>query len=72
MNKAKMKKLFLEPSPILIIFENLKENTEYSLYVKKEHKNDRKKLRTLENSFKICDGNRVPPPINGVLRLTWI
>jgi len=39
---------------------------------KKEHKNDRKKLRTLENSFKICDGNRVPPPINGVLRLTWI
>ena len=39
---------------------------------KKEHKNDRKKLRTLENSFKICDGNCVPPPINGVLRLTWI
>lgn len=35
MNKAKMKKLFLEPSPILIIFENLKENTEYPLYVQK-------------------------------------
>ncbi len=68
-----MKKLFLEPSPILIIFENLKENMEYPLYMfKKEHKNDRKKLRTLEKSFKICDGNRVPPPINGVLRLTWI
>ncbi len=38
---------------------------------KKEHKNDRKKLRTLEKSIKICDGNRVPPPINGVLRITW-
>jgi hypothetical protein len=35
MNKAKMKKLFLEPSPILIIFENLKENTGYPLYVQK-------------------------------------
>jgi hypothetical protein len=35
MNKAKMKKLFLEPYPILIIFENLKENTEYPLYVQK-------------------------------------
>jgi len=35
MNKAKMKESFLEPSPILIIFENLKENTEYSLYVQK-------------------------------------
>jgi len=29
MNKAKMKKLFLEPYPILIIFETLKENMEY-------------------------------------------
>jgi hypothetical protein len=35
MNKAKMKKSFLEPSPILITFGNLKENTEYSLYVQK-------------------------------------
>jgi len=35
MNKAEMKKLFLEPSPILIIFENLKENMEYPLYVQK-------------------------------------
>jgi len=35
MIKAEMKKLFLEPSPILIIFENLKENTEYPLYVQK-------------------------------------
>jgi hypothetical protein len=67
-----MKKLFLEPSPILITFGNLKEKTEYSLYVYKRTQNDRKKLRTLENSFKICDGNRVPPPINGVLRITWI
>jgi len=37
MNKAKMKKLFLEPSPILIIFETLKENTEYPLYVQKKN-----------------------------------
>ncbi len=35
MNKAEMKESFLEPSPILIIFENLKENMEYSLYVQK-------------------------------------
>ena len=32
-----MKKLFLEPSPILIIFETLKENTEYPLYVQKKN-----------------------------------
>jgi hypothetical protein len=37
MNKAKMKKLFLEPSPILIVFENLKEKYGISFICSKKN-----------------------------------
>jgi len=37
MNKAKMKKLFLEPSPILIIFETLKEKYGISFICSKKN-----------------------------------
>jgi hypothetical protein len=46
-----MKKQFLELSPIFIIFEILREMWNIPFMFEKEHKNDRKKLRTQEKLF---------------------